>query len=217
MLTMFIPKIIAFSFAFIIFTSLTLPAFAADEVPPWPMLFEGTAYYDGEFVRDGLITVRVDDWESRSVNVTDGIFKCAATCLLAGPPGYNYVGQPITFHLNDEHTARLTFPFPLQGTPSISPIDLYFGDLPAALPTPTPFTLMLLPTPTPSLATGTTPNPTIYQPAPTATPSVATTTDTPDSAGSTFFTSLFFYIVVGGLCVLLLLTGYAYIRSKSRS
>ena len=214
MLIMFTIKIFAFCTTLLFFATITTSALAAEQMPPWPMLFEGTAYYDGELLAEGSITVRIDDWESRPIVVQDGSFKCADTCLLAGPPSYDYVGKPVSFHLNSSRIAQLIFPFPLQGTPSISPIDLYFGDLPLVLPTPTPFTLMLVPTPTPLPASGMTPTPTTESLPVSAnpTPTPATTTD---SANTAFYNSFFFYIVIAGVFVILLLTVYGIIRFRS--
>ncbi len=187
-------------------------AFAAEQLPPWPMLFKGTAYLDGQLVDNGVITIKIDDWESRPVSTVNGVFTCSDACLLAGPPGYDYVGKSVTFHLNSKHVAELTFPFPLQGTPSINPVDLFFGDLPVALPTPTPFMLMLVPTPTPFL----------NQSISAATPTINQLTPTPSSDdlsspnSSDFFGSSFFYIALIGIIASVILSMVGLMRSRSK-
>ena len=61
-------------------------ALAQDQsIPPWPILFQGTALLNGEPVQEGTLTVRVGDWESPiPVPVRDGVFDCGAACLIRG-------------------------------------------------------------------------------------------------------------------------------------
>ena len=105
-----------------------LPALAQDgddddrqqSIPPFPVVYlEGTALLDGEPVAEGEIVVRVGDWERPTrIPIRNGMFTCAEEgCLLVGPPGYAYAEEPVTFHLNGELQADLTYPFPLLGTP----------------------------------------------------------------------------------------------------
>ena len=104
------------------------------EFPPWPLLFEGDVYLDGEPVAQGEVTIRIGDWEGARVPVVDGSFRCADPCLIAGPPSFDYVGEPVTFHLDTGYVASFTFPFPEAGSPSRTRVELFFG----ALPTPAP-------------------------------------------------------------------------------
>ena len=161
-------------------------------IPPFPVVYlEGTALLDGEPVAKGEIVVRVGDWErEKRIPVVNGMFDCANDegCLLVGPPDYAYAGEPVTFHLNGEQQADLTYPFPLLGTPCfVESTELRFGegveprsedecpgvarvapeDIPTLPPTPTP-------TPTPTAPTATpTPGPTATPVPPTATPTPA--------------------------------------------
>ena len=158
-------------------------------IPPFPVVYlEGTVLLDGEPVAEGEIVVRVGDWErAKRIPVVNGMFDCANDegCLLVGPPDYAYAGEPVTFHLNGEQQADLTYPFPLLGTPCfVDSTELRFGegveprsedecpgvarvapeDIPTLPPTPTP-------TPTPTATP--TPAPTATPVPPTATPTAA--------------------------------------------
>ncbi len=115
-----------------------------DGPPPFPLLFEGSVLLDGALVERGELTVRIGGWESKAVPVVDGRFECTDPCLIAGPPNFDYIGLPLTFHLDGAHEASLTFPF-RQGPDRIS-VELIFGD-----PGPTPTPLVQdppIPTPT---------------------------------------------------------------------
>ena len=118
-----------------------------------------------------MLSVRVGDWETRRpVNVEGGAFVCAAACLIAGPPSYDYVGEPVLFVLDGTYAAAEGFLFPDLPSPSNIEVALTFSSdniLPPPPPTPTP-------APTPAIAP--TPTPT---PAPTATPTPA-----PDAGGA---------------------------------
>ena len=159
-------------------------------IPPFPVVYlEGTVLLDGEPVAEGEIVVRVGDWEREKwIPVVNGMFDCANDegCLLVGPPDYAYAGEPVTFHLNGEQQADLTYPFPLLGTPCfVESTELRFGEgveprsedecpgvarvAPEEIPTLPP-----TPTPTPTPAPTATPTP-----APTATPVPPTATPTP--------------------------------------
>ena len=98
-----------------------------DGPPPLPILYQGEVYSDGELLREeAQLTVRVGDWESRSVTVQDGKFQG----LVAGPPGPRYIGQPITFHLGGvEASYRSTFP--LLGEPRSEEVRLEFAHVAA--------------------------------------------------------------------------------------
>ena len=163
-------------------------ALAQSSIAPWPILFQGTALLNGEPVQEGTLTVRVGDWESpKPVPVRNGVFMCGDECLIAGPPSLAYLDQPVTFHLNGELQATLSFTYPYLGTPCLVEVELLFGvdagpaltenpcqsgvvPLPTHTPTPTPLPAAPTPTPVP------TPTP---QPTPTPTPLPATPTPTP--------------------------------------
>lgn len=170
-------------------------------IPPFPVVYlEGTATLDGEPVAQGEIVVRVGDWErEKRIPIVDGMFGCANDegCLLVGPPGYVtgaplryvYVGEAVTFHLNGEQEADLTFPFPHMSEPCfVDSVELRFGagagesvgppcpgTLPPEVVVPPPPT----PTPTPTPTATPTATPT---PAPTPTPVPPTATPTPAPA-----------------------------------
>ena len=165
-------------------------------IPPFPVVYlEGTVTLDGEPVASGEIVVRVGDWERDvRIPVVDGAFDCAtdAGCLLVGPPGdivedplrYIYVGEPVTFHLNGEQQADLTYPFAHMAEPCfVESVELRFGAgaeprtahpcpgaaAPDAIVAPPP-TPTATPTPTPTPAATPTPAPTPTSVPPTATP-----------------------------------------------
>ena len=136
--------------------------------PPLPVLVSGSATLDGA-PADGVLSVRVGDWETRRpVNVEGGAFVCAAACLIVGPPSYDYVGEPVLFVLDGTYAAAEGLLFPDLPAPSNIEVALTFSS-DNTLPPPTP-----TPAPTPTIAP--TPTPT---PAPTATPTPA-----PDAGGA---------------------------------
>jgi hypothetical protein len=109
------------------FASILSAAHAQDSsIPPWPLLFRGTVQMDGAPVAGGQLRVRVADWESRPVLVVDGRFDCAAECLIAGPPSLAYIGEPVTFHLDDTYLGDVSFAFPAGATPQQLEVDLAF-------------------------------------------------------------------------------------------
>ena len=198
-------------------------ALAQDQsIPPWPILFQGTALLNGEPVQEGTLTVRVGDWESpRPTPVSDGVFDCGAACLIAGPPSLAYLDLPVTFHLDGERQATLSFTYPYLGTPCLVEVELLFGDdagpavtanpcqsgvVPLPTPTPTP----LPATPTPTAVPPPTSAPTSV-PAPTAAPAAeATSTPTPapaptDETSSGGGSGTLIAIVVGGIVVIVAL------------
>ena len=95
--------------------------------PPLPIRFEGEVSAGGKPVASGTLTLRVGDWESKPVQVEDGVFRC---CLIAGPPSGSYVGLPVTFHLDGEHVAGYTFDFPRMDKPDRRSIELVFPAAP---------------------------------------------------------------------------------------
>ena len=111
-----------------------LSALAQVAFPPWPLLYEGTVLQDGE-PAEGMVFAWVGDWESNHVPVEDGAFRCADPCLIVGPPSFDYIGKPVTFHLINErgssevHVASLTFPFPQASEPSRTQVELLFGGI----------------------------------------------------------------------------------------
>ncbi len=111
--------------------------------PPFPVLMTGEVYVDGDLLAEpGTITARVDDWESRPVEVTNGRFgDPPGIPIVIGPPSFDYVGQLVTFHLNGELQADLSFVFEARGEPAFLDARLEFGaprQLALATPTPTP-------------------------------------------------------------------------------
>jgi len=114
--------------------------------PPFPILATGEAYVEGELLTEpGVLTVQVGDWESRPVQVTSGRFGLPpGVPIVIGPPSFDYVGQIVTFHLNGELQASLSFPFEALGEPQFVDVTLEFDGLrglasppprPTALPT----------------------------------------------------------------------------------
>ena len=201
-------------------------ALAQDQsIPPWPILFQGTALLNGEPVQEGALTVRVGDWESpKPVPVSDGVFECGTACLIAGPPSLAYLDLPVTFHLDGERQATLSFTYPYLGTPCLVEVELLFGDdagpavtanpcqsgvVPLPTPTPTPTPLPATPTPTavpppPTSAPTSAPAPTAAPAAEatsTPTPAPAPTDETPSGGGS----GTLIAIVVGGIVVIVAL------------
>ena len=144
-------------------------------IPPWPILFQGTALLNGEPVQEGTLTVRIGDWESpRPVPVSDGVFECGEACLIAGPPSLAYLDLPVTFHLDGEWQATLSFTYPYLGTPCLVEVELLFGDDagPALTANPCQSGVVPLPTPTPTPLPAT-PTPTAAPPPPTSAPTSA--------------------------------------------
>jgi hypothetical protein len=115
-------------------SAVAVPAIAQTEFPPWPLLYEGTVLLDG-IPASGEVFARVGDWESDHVPVEDGAFRCADPCLIVGPPSFDYIGEPVTFHLigepgsSGEHVASLTYSFPRASEPSRTQVELLFGDI----------------------------------------------------------------------------------------
>ena len=199
-------------------------ALAQDQsIPPWPILFQGTALLNGEPVQEGTLTVRIGDWESpRPTPVSDGIFDCGAACLIAGPPSLAYLDLPVTFHLDGERQATLSFTYPYLGTPCLVEVELLFGDDagPAVTANPCQSGVVPLPTPTPTPLPAT-PTPTAAPPAPTSAPTSvpaptaapaaeATSTPTPapaptDETSSGGGSGTLIAIVVGGIVVIVAL------------
>ena len=171
-------------------------------IPPFPVVYlEGTATLDGEPVAEGEIVVRVGGWERPTrIPIRNGMFTCAEEgCLLVGPPGYAYAEEPVTFHLNGELQADLTYPFPLLGTPCfVESTVLRFGEgvtprsedqcpgiarveeLPTVPPTPTPTPV---PTATPTPAPTATPVPPTATPVPAPEPTATPVAPVPGDSG----------------------------------
>jgi hypothetical protein len=107
--------------------ALAIPVSAQDAgFPPLPMLFDGSVVLNGEPVAEGQLTVRIGDWESGPVAVVDGVFRCANPCLIAGPPDFSYIGEPVTFHLDGGEPAGLSFAFLQAASPSRMSVELVF-------------------------------------------------------------------------------------------
>ena len=161
---------------------------APGSIPPWPIVYSegGTVLLDGEPVAEGELLTRVGDWERpTAIPVRGGAFDCGDLCLLAGPPGFDYAGEPVTFHLrggglDGELQADLTYAFPLLGTPCLvdEPVTLRFGEG-AAEPSAAPCPESVTPTPTPTPI----PTPTATPaPTPTAAPTLIPATAEPAPA-----------------------------------
>ena len=59
----------------------------AGGLPPLPFVLEGRVYVDEELLdRDAVLSVRIDTWESRPVDVIDGRYQR----LIVGPPDSSY-------------------------------------------------------------------------------------------------------------------------------
>ena len=186
-------------------------------------------------MQEGTLTVRVGDWESpRPVPVSDGVFECGEACLIAGPPSLAYLDLPVTFHLDGEWQATLSFTYPYLGTPCLVEVELLFGDNagPALtanpcqsgvvpLPTPTPTPTPLPATPTPTSAPPPTSAPT-SAPAPTVAPAAeATSTLTPapaptDESSSGGSSGTLIAILVGGVVVIIVALAIVGIRLMRR-
>lgn len=100
----------------------------------WPIQYVGggVALLDGKPVVEGELVVRVGDWEHpTAIPVRDGVFECRRSCLLVGPPRA-YIGEPVTFFLNGEMQADLTYAFPWLVLACVveQPITLRFGNGP---------------------------------------------------------------------------------------
>lgn len=193
-----------------------------ESIPPFPVVYlQGVVTLDGEPVAEGEIVVRVGDWERTTrIPVSNGMFMCGDDgCLLVGPPGYSYAEEPVTFHLNGEMQADLTYPFPLLGTPCfVKQTELRFGegvtprsedqcpgitrvapeDIPTLPPTPTP-TPTPTATPTPAPTATPTPVPTATPvPAPEPTP---TPTPEPSSGGGAGMFIVAIVVLVGVVAI----------------
>ncbi len=185
-----LPTIVAVAL-FVAVLASTPATFAQDggapgSVPPWPIVYSagGTVLLDGEPVQEGELITQVGDWERpTAIPVRDGAFDCGGLCLVVGPPGFDYAGEPVTFRLRSEGVkgepqADLTYAFPLLGTPCLvdEPVTLRFGEgAVRRSEAPCPETVIPTPTPTPIPTPTATPAPT-----PTATPTPpATATSAP--------------------------------------
>jgi hypothetical protein len=101
------------------------------EPPPLPIIYQGEVFLDGEGVASGMLSARVGDWTSDFVPVTDGTFRCADPCLLVGPPRASYVGEKVTFHLEEaEFPATFSFEFPNLPAPRSDTVQLFFESEP---------------------------------------------------------------------------------------
>jgi hypothetical protein len=95
--------------------------------PPWPIVYEGTVELDGERLESGMLRVQLGDWVSSEVPVLDGRFACADSCLILGPPTFDYIGAEVSFHLSGlERPASLEFEFPALDEPERRTVALQF-------------------------------------------------------------------------------------------
>ncbi len=120
------------------------------ELPPLPVIYEGSATAAGAPVPDGLlIRARVEDCESEPVVVEDGRYRN----LVLGPPSTTYGGKTITFHL-DGVQADQTDTYLVKSFPTLKEsFNLIFPMVPEPTPTPTPTpTETPVPTPIPEVA-----------------------------------------------------------------
>ena len=101
------------------------PLYAEDtsSIPPLPIVYQGIVTVDGERPEgEHSLTVRIENWESNPVLVSDGEF----INLIAGPPSVEYVGKVISFHLG-EVQADETDVFTLLGVPEFASVLLNFS------------------------------------------------------------------------------------------
>ena len=116
----------------------------AQQIPPLPIIYSGTATAGGKPVPDGfLILARVGAYEALPVAVKDGRYAA----LTVGPPSADFQGKEITFHLEGVQ-AQETDTFRVLGLPVIKGnFDLTFPMLPQPTPTRTPIPPTVTPTP----------------------------------------------------------------------
>lgn len=152
--------------------------------PPFPYVLQGTVTLDGApLAGSATLTAQVGDWTSRPVEVIDGGFgRAPSQPLVVGPPNFDYIGEPVTFHLRGL-TADLTFTFEALPQPEFVEAVLRFtGGAPTPAPSPTAApTPTATAEPTPQLTPTTAPTPT-STPTPTASPT-ATSTPAPAPGG----------------------------------
>ena len=118
---------------------------AAQSPPPAPTVYSGTATAGGAPVPDGYqivarVVANVGTYQSDPVTVRGGRYGA----LAVSPPGVEFSGRTITFHLGDVQ-AMETGAYRSAGRPEIKTgFNLTFPSVPEPTPTPTP----VPPTPT---------------------------------------------------------------------
>lgn len=111
----------------VMLVGVTTVSAQGNDPPPLPIIYQGEVFLDGEHVPSGMLSARVDDWESAAVPITDGTFRCGDPCLLVGPPEASYVGKEVTFHLEGaEFPATFSFEFPNLPAPRSDTVQLFF-------------------------------------------------------------------------------------------
>ncbi len=109
-----------------------------DGFPPWPIVLKGNVSLDGQSVGSGELSVRIGDWESKQVPVVKGTFRCSDQCLIAGPPSGSYIGELVSFVLDNKWETDLGFTFPENPSPEIMEVSLSFdSSRVAGTPVPT--------------------------------------------------------------------------------
>lgn len=112
-------------------------AVQGQDIPPFPILYGGRVYIDGDPAPEGTkLVARVDDYEIWTHVGPDGIYRN----LVVGPPSEDYHFAPITFHV-DGLQAEETDAFLPSETPTSKDrgFDLHFHTAETwASPSPTP-------------------------------------------------------------------------------
>ena len=109
---------------------------AAQEFPPFPILYVGHVWINDEPAPPGtVLVVRVGDYETSTAVEEDGLYRN----LLVQPPSSDYYDLPITFHAL-EATAQENDTFLKSGAPEFkTAFDLHFP-ISETAPSPAPST-----------------------------------------------------------------------------
>ena len=102
------------------------PALSSQQPHPFPIVYGGRAFIDGQPTLDGTrIVGRVDGFETHPVFVENGQYRN----LVIQPPDRSYFDKTITFHAG-EARARETGLFREMSSPDVQSLDLHFGKSP---------------------------------------------------------------------------------------
>ena len=111
-----------------LFAGLALMSTASgQEPPPFPILYGGRVFLDGEPAPPGTnLVARVDDYEASTVVEEDGHYRN----LLVAPPSRRYFEMPVAFHVRGviarERDVFLTRDEPLFKATGGAAFDLHF-------------------------------------------------------------------------------------------